>query len=103
MFIHSVYFSLRSDLTPAEHDRFLAGVHSLLTIRSAIDGSFGPPADTNRAVIDRAYSYGMVLRFLDQAAHDAYQTDPLHDAFRDECGTLWSAVRIFDLDTDPLS
>jgi hypothetical protein len=103
VFIHSVYFSLRPDLTPAEHDRFLAGARSLLSIGSVIDGSLGRPAGTDRPVVDRAYSYGLVVRFPDQAAHDAYQTDPVHDAFRDECGTLWSAVRIFDVDTDPSS
>jgi hypothetical protein len=103
VFIHSVYFSLRPDLTPAEHDMFVAGVRSLLTIRSVVDGSFGRPAGTDRAVVDRAYSYGLVVRFPDRAAHDAYQTDPVHDAFSDECGNLWSAVRVFDLDTDPSS
>ena len=103
MFIHSVYFSLRPDLTPAEHDQFLTGVRSLLSIRSAVDGSLGRPAGTDRPVIDRAYSYGLVIRFLDRDAHDAYQADPVHDAFRNGCGTLWSQVRIFDLDTDPLT
>lgn len=96
-----MYFSLRPDLTSAEHDRFLAGARSLMTIGSVADGSLGQPAGTDRPVIDRAYSYGLVLRFPDQAAHDAYQTDPAHDTFRDECGTLWSTVRIFDLDTEP--
>ncbi|GAA3196366.1 Dabb family protein [Dactylosporangium siamense] len=99
MFIHSVYFTLRPDLTPAEHDQFLAGARSLLTIRSVAGGSLGRPADTDRPVIDRGYSYGLVLSFPDRAAHDDYQSDPVHDAFRDGCGTLWSQVRVFDVDT----
>jgi hypothetical protein len=100
VFIHSVYFTLRPDLTPAEHDQFLAGVRSLLGIGSVLDGSLGRPATTDRPVIDRDYSYGLVLRFADQAAHDAYQTDPVHDAFRDGCHPLWSRVRIFDVSVD---
>ncbi len=101
MFIHSVYFSLRPDLTPVEHEAFLAGVRSLLTIGSVADGRLGTPAGTDRPVIDRDYSYGLVVRLADRAAHDAYQDDPVHDTFRNECHTLWSAVRIFDLDTEP--
>ena len=99
MLIHSVYFSLRPDLTQVEHDRFLAGVRSLLTIGSVVDGSLGRPAGTDRPVVDRAYAYGLVLRFPDRAAHDAYQIDPVHGVFHDECSTLWSAVRVFDVDT----
>ncbi|MET7424235.1 Dabb family protein [Dactylosporangium sp. NPDC005555] len=99
MFIHSVYFTLRPDLTPAEHERFLAGARSLLTIGTVVDGHLGRPAATDRPVIDRAYSYALVVTFTDQAAHDAYQVDPVHDTFRDECATLWSEVRIFDVDT----
>jgi hypothetical protein len=99
VFIHSVYFTLRPDLTPAEHDTFLAGVRSLLTIEAVGTGNLGRPAGTDRPVIDRAYSYGLVITFADRAAHDAYQADPVHDAFRDGCGTLWSEVRIFDVDT----
>ncbi|GAA1499782.1 hypothetical protein GCM10009827_003440 [Dactylosporangium maewongense] len=98
MFIHSVYFTLRPDLTQAEHDTFLAGARSLLTIGSVLGGHLGRPAGTDRPVIDRAYSYGLVLTFADEAAHDAYQADPVHDAFRTGCGALWSAVRIFDVD-----
>lgn len=100
MFIHSVYFTLRADLTPAERDRFLAGARSLTAIGPVAGSSLGRPAGTDRPVIDRDYSYGLVLTFPDRAAHDAYQTDPVHDAFRDGCAPLWSAVRIFDLDTD---
>ncbi|MEA2763631.1 MAG: hypothetical protein QOK07_35, partial [Gemmatimonadaceae bacterium] len=29
MFVHAVYFSLRDDLTPAERDRFAAGLRSV--------------------------------------------------------------------------
>ena len=100
MFIHSVYFTLRADLTAAEQDRFLAGVRSLTTIGSVGGASLGRPAGTDRPVIDRDYSYGLVLTFADAAAHDAYQVDPVHDTFRQDCAPLWSAVRIFDLDTD---
>ena len=74
-----------------------------MTIASVAGGSLGRPAGTDRPVIDRDYSFGLVLTFADRAAHDAYQADPVHDAFRDGCESLWSAVRIFDLDTEAVT
>jgi hypothetical protein len=97
MFIHSVYFWLRADLTPAEVEQFLAGARSLLTIPSAAGGWLGAPAGTDRPVIERSYSYALVMPFVSEQAHDAYQVHPLHDRFRVECGQLWSRLAIYDV------
>lgn len=100
MFIHAVYFWLRENLTPAERERFAAGARSLCTIDGVRHGYTGPPALTDRPVIERGYSQALVLIFPDEAAHDAYQVDPVHDRFRSECGALWTKVLIFDSVTD---
>jgi hypothetical protein len=100
MFIHAVYFSLRDDLTPAERDRFAAGLRSLRGIEGVRHAYIGVPASTDRPVIDRSYSNSLVLVFRDQAAHDAYQVHPEHDRFREECGGFWTKVRIFDSVTE---
>ena len=100
MFVHAVYFWLRPDLTPAERARFDAGVESLRTIEGVRHGYVGVPAPTDRPVIERGYSRALVAVFDDQAAHDAYQVHPVHDRFRDECGGLWTTVRIFDSVSD---
>jgi hypothetical protein len=96
MFIHAVYFWLRDDLSRDEHRRFDAGVESLRNIEGVEHGYIGVPASTDRAVIERGYSRGLVLLFADQRAHDAYQVHPVHDRFREECGGFWSTVRIYD-------
>jgi hypothetical protein len=96
MFIHAVYFWLRPDLKPAERERFAAGLRSLCGIEGVRHGYIGVPAPTDRPVIERGYSNALVLVFPDQAAHDAYQVDPVHDRFRDECGAFCTTVRIFD-------
>ena len=96
MFIHSVYFWLRPDLTPDEQNRFAAGIESLRAINTVAHGYTGVPAPTDRPVIERGYSRALVLFFDDQHAHDAYQVHPVHDAFRSECGSLWTTVRIYD-------
>lgn len=96
MFVHAVYFWLRADLTAAERDHFIAGLRSLRGIEGVAHGWIGVPAPTDRSVIERSYSWALVLVFADQRAHDAYQVHPVHDRFREECGRYWTTVRIHD-------
>jgi hypothetical protein len=103
MFIHAVYFWLRDDLAAADRARFEAGVRSLRAIETVRDGWIGVAAPTDRPVIERGYSRALVLVFADQAAHDAYQVHPVHDRFREECGSSWTTVRIFDTITDEVA
>lgn len=100
MFIHSVYFSLRDDLTPAERQRFEDGIRSLAAIDSVAEGRIGVPAGTDRAIIDRDYTHALILAFRDERAHDAYQVHPVHDRFREQCAGYWSGIRIFDTITN---
>ena len=96
MFVHAVYFSLRTDLQPAEREQFIAGLHAIRAIETVHAGYIGVPAATDRPVIARDYSYALTLVFADQAAHDVYQDHPVHDRFRAECAHLWTGVRIYD-------
>jgi hypothetical protein len=96
MFIHAVYFWLRQDLTPDQRAQFDEGVHSLTTIESVQAGYVGRPAATDRAIIERGYSAGLIVIFPDQIAHDRYQVDPIHDRFRETCATFWDKIVIYD-------
>lgn len=96
MFVHSVYFWLKSDLTQTQQDQFWAGVRSLGAIASVKSCYIGTPAATDRPIIDRSYSCALVVVFDDDAGHEAYQIDPLHDRFRIECAELWERVLIYD-------
>jgi hypothetical protein len=97
MFVHCVYFWLRDDLSEAERRRFVEGVESLTKIESVRHGWVGTPAATDRPIIDRSYSYALIVAFDDVAAHDAYQVDPIHDRFRDTCAPFWRQVKIYDV------
>lgn len=99
MFVHCVYFWLRDDLNAADRERFVDGVTRLTSIESVRHGFAGTPADTDRPIIDRSYSYALVCVFDDRAAHDAYQAHPIHDEFRETCSTFWREVRIYDFET----
>lgn len=96
MFFHCVYFWLKPELTTAQLQQFLDQAHALTKIPSVRVGFLGTPASTNRPVIDRSYSYALIVAFDDDAGHDAYQVHPVHDRFRIECGTFWSKVLIYD-------
>jgi hypothetical protein len=96
MFVHSVYFWLRDDLSPADRAAFVDGIRSLCTIESVQQGFIGTPAGTSRPIIDASYSYALVVSFPDEAAHDAYQVHPVHDRFRERCGGAWKKIVIYD-------
>ena len=96
MFVHSVYFWLRDDLSQSDKTTFIEGIRSLCTIESVQQGFIGVPAGTTREIIDQSYSYALVLSFADAAAQDAYQVDPVHDVFREKCAGFWKKIIIYD-------
>ena len=73
MFVHHVFFWLRTDLNTAEIQQFEKGVKSLLTIEGVKFGDVGKPAATHRPVIERTYSYSLLTAFENKEGHDAYQ------------------------------
>ena len=96
MFTHSVYFWLRDDLSHEATTRFIDGIRSLTTIESVQHGFIGTPAATDREIIDRSYSYALVVSFADEAGHESYQVHPVHDRFREQCGGSWKKIVIYD-------
>jgi hypothetical protein len=96
MFVHAVYFWLRDDLSAEDRATFAELVQSLTTIEDVHQGHIGRPADTDRPVIDRSYSWAEILIFKDRAAHDRYQVHPLHQKFVERCATFWTRVLIYD-------
>ena len=96
MFVHSVYFWLKDDLTSEQKETFLQGLKSLTTIESVRQSFTGVPAPTNRPVIERSYSYVLIVAFDDQEGYDLYQDHQTHDSFREQCSPFWNRVVIYD-------
>ena len=97
MLVHTVYFWLKPELTATQRAEFRRGVESLAGIKSVEKVYVGTPAKTEkRAIIDDSYSFALTVICQDLAAHDAYQADPIHDAFRDHCHQFWTRVQIYD-------
>ncbi len=97
MLIHTVYFWLKPDLTPAQRAEFRRGVESLAAIKAVEKVYVGTPAATQkRPIIDDSYAVALTVICQDVSAHDAYQVDPIHLAFVERFKTFWSRVQIYD-------
>jgi hypothetical protein len=96
MIVHSVYFWLKPGLSTQQVTSFRSGLVSLSQISSVRHAHIGIPGPTDRPIIERGYSYALIVQFDDQAAHDLYQEIDVHQRFRDTCGQFWGKVVIYD-------
>ncbi|HVW22853.1 MAG TPA: Dabb family protein [Opitutaceae bacterium] len=97
MLIHSVYFWLRPDVSPAQRSEFRQALQGLEKIPAVEKVHVGAPAATERSShVDHTFTFALTVFFRDVAAHDAYQVDPLHWAFVNAHEKLWTKVVVFD-------
>lgn len=98
MLIHTVLFWLRKDLDGDEITRFRKALETMKSIEHAEAIYIGSPAATpERPVIDTSYDFCLTVVLKDMAAHDAYQADPIHEAFLKN-NPLWKQVKVYDAD-----
>jgi hypothetical protein len=96
MFVHHVYFWLKNPRTKEDLAKLVAGLERLSKVKNIDSFHIGQPAATNREVIDTSYSVSWLIIFRDKAAQDAYQVDPIHLKFVEECSYLWQKVVVYD-------
>ena len=96
MFVHHVFFWLKSGLRKSDKDRFKDGLDSLATIAIVRFAHIGVPARTKRDVIDRSYSYSLLLQFENETHQAIYQAHPTHRKFVEDCSSLWEKVIVYD-------
>lgn len=96
MHIHSVYFWLKPDAAPDRIEAFHQGLASLMDIRTVKAGWYGPPIPSERPIVDDTFSIGLHCLFETTADHDAYQVDPIHDAFVANHKAIWDRVTVYD-------
>ena len=95
-FFHIVYFWLVSD-TPEVKKEFLKELTQFIDQVDEIKKvHIGPPADTDREVIDNTYSYNLLLTFESKKEHDIYQEHPAHKKFIENASSLWTKVLVYD-------
>jgi hypothetical protein len=97
MLYHCVYFWLKPGLTAAERADFRHSVETLKGIKAVESVAVGTPAATERRpVIDASYDVALIVLCRDVAAQNAYQVDPIHLAFVEQCKHCWTRVQIYD-------
>ena len=98
MFVHTVIFYLRPDLSDAQKQEFRSeGLESLRQIKAVQQLHVGAPAAIPpRPVVDLSFSFAITALFADVTGHNAYQVDPLHLAFLARFKGYWTRVQIYD-------
>lgn len=95
-FIHMVFFWLIDDSQEVKHKfiqelkGFVAQVEEIKKVH------IGPPADTDRDVIDNTWSYNLVVTFDSKKEHDIYQGHQAHLKFIENASSLWKKVLVYD-------
>lgn len=96
LFIHQVYFWLNNPGSEADKAKLMEGLKKLAAVKTIKSYHLGMPAGSSRDVVDGSYAISWMTVFKDKAAQDAYQVDPIHLKFVEDCKHLWSKVIVYD-------
>ena len=96
VFLHHVLFYTPAAASDADRAKLLEGLQKLRAIPAINLAHIGTPAGTERAVIDRSYTYSWLCFFESAAQELAYQQHPIHDEFRRDYARYWEKVVIYD-------
>jgi hypothetical protein len=96
LFVHHVYFWLKSPTDLDERDKLIGGLRRLAAVSDIQWSHIGLPAESARGVVDDSYSVSWLVLFADRAAEERYQVDPIHLKFVEDCSPLWERVVVYD-------
>ena len=95
-FFHIVFFWLVDDTAEVKKE-FLKELNLFIDQVDEIKKvHVGPPAKTDRDVIDNTYSYNLLLTFDSKKEHDIYQDHAAHKKFIENASSLWEKVLVYD-------
>ena len=92
-FVHHVLFWLNDK---ADRQKFVDGLQQLTAIASIRDIHTGITTDTHGGPIDDSYDVSLLILFNNQADHDLYDADPIHQDFIAQYGKLCSKLAAYD-------
>ncbi|MDF9794952.1 hypothetical protein OKW21_000215 [Catalinimonas alkaloidigena] len=94
---HHVFFWLKNPDSKEDLDSLISGLKSMQQIDSHQMLKVGVPAATpKREVVDHSYAVSLLVTFSSVEDHNAYQEDPIHKKFVEDCAHLWDKVQIYD-------
>ena len=95
--IHHVFFWLKEPKNSAHKQQLITALNELRKVKTIKLSHVGVPASTeNRDVVDHSYSVSYMVMFDNQAEQAAYQIDPIHLKFVEDCQHLWGKVVVYD-------
>lgn len=95
--VHHVYFWLKQPQNDDHKRQLIKGLNELIKVKYIKLSHIGFPARTEkRDVVDHSYSVSYMVMFNNQADQDAYQSDPIHLKFVEDCQHLWEKVIVYD-------
>ena len=94
MIIHAVFLQLKPETTSEE---IQAAVERVKALQQKIPGIIDIQAGENRNPNNLGYTYGFIMRFVDEAHLQAYFPHPEHRAVGAELRRLSSSLMNFDL------
>lgn len=99
--IHHVFFWLKNPSSKEDQNKLLAGVKTLKNIKTVRQLYVGVPASTEkRDVVENSYHVSELMFFDDLDGQKAYQDDPIHKKFIDDCSHLWEKVVVYDVQNE---
>ncbi len=96
-FAHVVYFWFKNPDSQADRATFEASLTKFLnSSRYAKTKFIGKPPKAIRDVVDDSFTYSLILSFESAEDQAAYQDEPSHKVFIEECQDLWEKVIVYD-------
>lgn len=96
-YAHVVYFWFKEGTTQNDRALFEKSLLTFLNKSKYVKTNFiGTPPRATRDVVDDSFTYNLILSFDSAQAQEAYQDEPAHKVFIDECAHLWEKVIVYD-------
>ena len=95
-FVHQVYFWQKDAQSKTELAQLIAGLKSLQKIEVIKGFHIGTPAVSQDPDIDSSFSVSLLVCFDNANDERLYQTHPIHLKFMEDCGHLFSKVKVYD-------
>ena len=96
--VHHVFFWLKNPSSKEDLEKLQAGLRTLKGIKTVRQLYVGVPASTEkRDVVENSYHVSELMFFDDLEGQKAYQDDPIHKKFIEDCSHLWSKVVVYDV------
>ena len=98
VFVHTVYFWLKAEVSDNDRIAFEDALRKLGTSTTTSGYYWGSPLQIEkRGVVDDSYDYAITSFFDSLEEHDTYQSsDPIHLEFIESNKHLWDSVKVYD-------